>query len=82
MLLNTTVVNLLCNGCEIRYKLLLTIKNDSSTTLMLCFCCILSHFGIITIVKSLQRSQNDRELNNATVVLWRFFLCTVREDRF
>ena len=67
------VVNLLCNGCEIRYKLLITINNDSLTTLMLCFCCILMHFGITTVVKSLQCSQNDCELSNATVVLWRFF---------
>ena len=73
MLLNTTVVNLLCNGCEIRYKLLIIINNDSLTTLMLCFCCNLMHFGITTVVKSLQRSQNDCELSNATVVLWRFF---------
>ena len=73
VLLNTTVVNLLCNGCEIRYKLLITINNDSLTTLILCFCCILSHFGITTVVKSLQRSQNDCELSNAIVVLWRFF---------
>ena len=80
MLLNTTVVNLLCNGCEIRYKLLITINNDSLTTLMLCFCCILSHFGITTVVKSLQRSQNDCELSNAIVVLWRFFSCELSMD--
>ena len=57
------------NGCEIRYKLLITINNDSLTTLMLWFCCILMHFGITTVVKSLQHSQKDYELSNATVVL-------------
>ena len=57
------------NSCEIRYKLLITINNDSLTTLMLWFCCILMHFGITTVVKSLQRSQKDCELSNATVML-------------